>query len=357
MFITIPFRPLFQARTYRDLLFVGAAIPVAAVVLAVVLAGWIALAVLAITPLVVPVLVGYRSAIGLLARADAGLSRSLLGVTAEPTISSGGQWFWGRAKAVLVDDSFWRQQAYLVVRMSVGFALAVAELSLIALGAWWITYPAWYRWADMNLGSWQFDTFGRSLLFMLPGLVALVAAGWCARLFARLSAWQVRSLLGGGPSVRTAAVGTSGIRAPKPTEARMSATQRRARRQVLAFHAGAVLALVVSQVVVWHSAGAGYFWPEWVMLPLGLILAIHAWVELVDGAFAKASGATRGLAIHAGVAAALGVFLTLVWAVTSQGYYWPGWVLFGLAIPLGIHAAIVLASRRSPAASSARVSA
>jgi hypothetical protein len=360
MFLTIPFRPLFQARTYRDLLFVAAAIPVAAVVLAVVLAGWIAVAVLAITPLVVPVLVGYRGAIGLLARADAGLARSLLGVTAEPPISSGGQWFWGRAKAVLVDESFWRQQAYLVLRMGVGFALGVAQLSLIAAGAWWITYPAWYRWADMNLGDWHFDTFGRSLLFVLPGLVALVAAAWCTRLFARVSAWQVRSLLAGRPAVQPALVaGKSDVRASKPrTDARMSAAQRRAHRRVLAFHAGAVLALVLSQVFVWRSAGGGYFWPEWVMLPLGLILAIHAWVEFVDEAFAKASAATRGLAIHAGIVAALGVFLTVLWAVTSQGYYWPGWVLFGLAIPLGIHVVIVLAGKRGhPEAPTARASA
>jgi hypothetical protein len=360
MFITIPFRPLFQARTYRDLLFVAAAIPVAALVLAVVVAGTTAIAVLAITPLVVPVLVGYRGAIGLLARADAGLSRSLLGVKAEPPISSEGQWFWGRAKAVLVDESFWRQQAYLVLRLGVGFALAVVELSLIALGAWWITYPAWYRWAEMNLGSWQFDTFGRSLLFLLPGLVALVAAGWCARLFAGVSARQVRSLLTGRPVVRSSAVaGKPDIRAPKPgTDARASATQRRAHRRVLAFHAGAVLALVLSQVVVWHSAGAGYFWPEWVILPLGLILAIHAWVEFVDEVFGKASAVMHGLAIHAGIAAALGVFLTLIWVVTSQGYYWPGWVLFGLAIPLGIHAVIALAVRRGhPETSTARASA
>lgn len=360
MFLKIPFRPLFQARTYRELLFVAAAVPLAAVVLAVVLAGWIAVAVLAITPLVVPILVGYRGAIGLLARADAGLSRSLLEVTAEPPTSSGGQWFWGRAKAVLVDESFWRQQAYLVLRMGVGFALAVAQLSLIALGAWWITYPAWYRWADMNLGSWHFDTFGRSLLFMLPGLAALVAAGWCARLFAGVSAWQLRSLLAARPAVQMAAVaGKSDVRASKPrTNTRTSATQRRARRRVLAFHASAVLALVLSQVVVWHSAGGGYFWPEWVMLPLGLILAIHAWVEFVDEAFAKASAASRWLAIHAGIVAALGVFLTLLWAVTSQGYYWPGWVLFGLAVPLGIHGVIVLARRRGhPDASTARASA
>src|SRR5262249_17340665 len=78
MSITAPIRPLYQAQTYRDLLFVTAAVPVAAIALGVVIAGWTSIAVLAITPLVVPVLLGYRGVVGLLARGDAALARSLL---------------------------------------------------------------------------------------------------------------------------------------------------------------------------------------------------------------------------------------------------------------------------------------
>src|SRR4029077_1179683 len=74
-------RPLFQAQTYRNLLFLAAGIPIAAVVLGLVIAGWTSIAVLAITPLVVPVLLGYRGAVGLVARGDASLARSLLGTT------------------------------------------------------------------------------------------------------------------------------------------------------------------------------------------------------------------------------------------------------------------------------------
>ena len=33
--------------------------------------------------------------------------------------------------------------------------------------------------------------------------------------------------------------------------------------------------------LLWAVTGRGYFWPEWVMLPLALLFAIHAWVELV----------------------------------------------------------------------------
>ena len=104
-------RPLFQAQTYRNLLFLVAGIPIAAVVLGLVIAGWTSIAVLAITPLVVPVLLGYRGAVGLVARGDASLARSLLGTTAGPPVSSAGRGFWGRAKAVFLDPSFWRQQA------------------------------------------------------------------------------------------------------------------------------------------------------------------------------------------------------------------------------------------------------
>src|SRR6185503_8433478 len=113
--------PFARSQTYRSLLFLVMAAPMAAVVLGLFIAGWTTTAVLAITPLVIPLLVGLRGATGLLARGDAVLAKSLLGVDVEPPISSGGRWFWGKGKAVLVDASFWRQQVYLAIRMVGGF--------------------------------------------------------------------------------------------------------------------------------------------------------------------------------------------------------------------------------------------
>ena len=49
MSLTSPIRPLYQAQTYRNLLFLAAGIPIAAVVLGLVIAGWTSIAVLAIT--------------------------------------------------------------------------------------------------------------------------------------------------------------------------------------------------------------------------------------------------------------------------------------------------------------------
>ena len=57
-------------RTIRTLLFLFAAVPVGALALAVLIAGWTVVAVLAITPLVVPALIGFRAAVGGLTRFD-----------------------------------------------------------------------------------------------------------------------------------------------------------------------------------------------------------------------------------------------------------------------------------------------
>jgi signal transduction histidine kinase len=328
MSITAPFRPLVQARTYQALLFIAAGIPIAAVVLGVLIAGWTSIALLAITPLVVPILLGYRGVVGLLARTDAALARSLLGTETGPPVSSAGRGFWGRAKAVFLDPAFWRQQAYLVLRMTLGFAVAVGELSLIAAAFGWITMPIWYRWTDNNYGSWHVDTLGQALLFVPAGIVALVASGWLARALGAMCAWQVRWLL----AARSA---------PPSPEA-----MRGYRLRALWIECGTAAGLVLVMTIIWAATGQGYFWPEWVLLPLALLVGVHALVELVDRRLADRSRLSRGVAIHGGVVLALFAFLTAVWAVTSQGYFWPAWVLLGLAIPLGVHYVVRLTARR-----------
>jgi signal transduction histidine kinase len=325
MSIASPFRPLVQARTYGALLFVAAGIPVAAVVLAVLIAGWTSIVVLAITPLVVPLLLGYRGVVGLLARADAGLARSLLGTDIGPPMSSAGRGFWGRAKAVFLDPAFWRQQGYLLLRMTLGFAVAVGELSLIGGAIGWITLPIWYRWTDNNYGSWHIDTLGRAFLFVPAGIAVLVAAGWLARWLGEMWAWLVRSLL----APRTAA---------QPPEA-----ERSSRLKALWIEAGTAAGLVVLMTIIWASTGQGYFWPEWVLLPLALLVGIHALVELVLRKFPPQD---RGVSIHGGVVLALFLFLTAIWAVTSRSYFWPVWALLGLGSALFLHYVVVRTTRR-----------
>src|SRR5580698_3648217 len=89
---------------YRRLLYLVAAIPLAAVEGAVLIAGWVVVGCLSVTPLVVPALVGFRAAIGLLARVEASLAGALLGASVRPgRWQSGGRGFWDRGRAVLQD--------------------------------------------------------------------------------------------------------------------------------------------------------------------------------------------------------------------------------------------------------------
>jgi len=307
-------RPLIQRQTYRDLAFLAAGIPAAALTFGLFVAGWATIAVLAITPLVVPVLLGFRGAAGLLARADARMARSLLGVDVDPPIQSPGRGFWGRAVGVLGDGNFWRQQAYLLVRMTLGFALGVGELALIAAAFGWITLTVWYRWADNDYGSWHVDTLGRAFLFVPAGLAALILAGWLARASGMFWTWQVETLL-----------------APRPRGSSL-----RLRRRALQLHGGVAAAIALPLSALWALTGHdGNFWPFWAILPLALVFAIHGGIELA--ARRVLDRFARGLAIHGLVVAALFLFLVAIWAMSSRGYFWPAWTLLGLLPAIGVH--------------------
>ena len=51
------------------------------------------------------------------------------------------------------------------------------------------------------------------------------------------------------------------------------------------------------------------------------------------------------IALQAALAMLLGLVLIFIWGLTGAGYFWPKWVLFGLAVPLTIQLAVRLALR------------
>src|SRR5215470_1668389 len=122
----------------RTLAFLLTAVPLGAVGLLALIAGWTVTVLLAITPAVVPVLIGFRAVVGFLARTEARLANALIGTSVRPPeTAAGGRNFWRRGYSVLWDPAFWRQQLYVLVRVLVGWTLATVEVSLLAaaLGA------------------------------------------------------------------------------------------------------------------------------------------------------------------------------------------------------------------------------
>jgi signal transduction histidine kinase len=92
--------------------------------------------------------------------------------------------------------------------------------------------------------------------------------------------------------------------------------------------AWAVLLVDVFVLVVWAASGAGYFWPMWVWLPTGLVVASGWWMG-------EAPSRTARLA---GQAVLISLFLIGVWAASGGGSFWPVWPIVALALALGLRA-------------------
>jgi signal transduction histidine kinase len=54
------------------------------------------------------------------------------------------------------------------------------------------------------------------------------------------------------------------------------------------------------------------------------------------------------LSLHTTLSALAGFIATVVWASVGFGYFWPAWVWFGVAVPLGLHGAVFLSCRVPP---------
>jgi signal transduction histidine kinase len=106
----------------------------------------------------------------------------------------------------------------------------------------------------------------------------------------------------------------------------------------LALH-GAIVGLVGGLVtIVWAFTGAGYFWPMWVWLGLLLTLGVHMLGRhLIDAL----EGRMRPLDVHAEVTAFVVGLQVVLWVMSGGGYFWPIWPLVGFGALLAVHALVV----------------
>jgi signal transduction histidine kinase len=123
--------------------------------------------------------------------------------------------------------------------------------------------------------------------------------------------------------------------------------RRSRRRRSLSLHAIAYGAFNAFLVAVWAFTGHGYFWPEWTLIALGLPLAIHAWVVLVEERpdLVRHKRMTNAMALNEGIALSFSAFFVLIWAVTGSGYFWPLWPILALALVFTVHAVFELSRR------------
>lgn len=324
----VVFRPLAERRTYRELVYLLSGAVLATVWFCLLLCGWLAVGLLAVTPLVVPALVAFRWAIWLAAQAEAALARGLLHVDLRvPGPAPAGRGYWGRIRAGLVDPTFWAQQLYLVLRTTLGFGMGVGVASIVGISFWLVALPATYRPLHEELFGYHVHTLGTAFAFVPLGLAGIVASAWLVRglaaTWSKLVGMLAQPFVPSGPSTA------------------MQALLRRTLPAHAAFYAGLNTVLVV----VWAATTRGYFWPEWTLLSLALPLAVHAWVVFVDSGDFHRVARTRPLAIELGAVFALFLFLVGIWGVTTRAYFWPMWPAIGLAIVAGLHALSTMTRR------------
>ncbi len=299
--------------------------------------GWSVTLGLAVTPLVIPAALGTVLLVRLAAGLEAALARSLLGADAQVPELPKPHGFWRRIWAIVSEPWIWRAQAWLVLRITVGFALAVALVSLLAAGLGLLSAPLWY-WSvhhGTETGVWRIDSLGRALAAMPVGALALALALVLARAATGPSRALANATLGIG-----SAPAPGGPGAPREPSGSGGPGARRA----LAIHAVASAGFASLLILIWALTSLSYFWPVWPMLVLAAALGIHAVVVFANEnrAWLSERRLDRGFGIHAGVWVVLMLFLTGVWGASGGGYFWPVWPLLAGLVAVGINAAALL---------------
>ncbi|MBV8597790.1 MAG: histidine kinase [Actinobacteria bacterium] len=90
----------------------------------------------------------------------------------------------------------------------------------------------------------------------------------------------------------------------------------------------AVLLFDLFLLVVWAGSGSSSFWPVWVWLPTGLVLAAGWWGR------EKRSPLTQQL----GYAGLIGLFLIGIWAAAGFGNFWPVYPIAVMGLGIGLRA-------------------
>ncbi len=132
---------------------------------------------------------------------------------------------------------------------------------------------------------------------------------------------------------------------PEAAAAERDARRRRHLRLRLA-PLGAVAALLV---LIWWLTGTPSNWIVWPLLGLGLVAALDAW--LVAGNPTQRAGQPAGhrnLTLFAGALGLVNLTVVGVWLAAGEGYFWPGWVLFGSVLLLGLVALGARLAERLP---------
>jgi signal transduction histidine kinase len=301
----------------------------------VLVTGWsVSLTVMILAAL--PVLLAFSLLVRACAAFERVLAAGLLGAAVGPAWRPDYQrGVVARLKAWVTDWAAWREQAFLMARFVLGIALGTLAICAVGGALWLLAAPIVAPLIDggYDLGFWHVTTLADGLALVPVGLV--------------LAALSVPLIDGLGLGSRWLA---EWLLAPRggQTWAPPGATREEARRITLrraaeGVHAALPLQAALSgilgglMVALWVVTGHGYFWPAWVLLAFGILLAFQGVLAAV---LAVRDPVRRGFVADAGICGVLAGTCVIVWALAGFGYFWPIWPILGLGTLLALHAVI-----------------
>ena len=94
--------------------------------------------------------------------------------------------------------------------------------------------------------------------------------------------------------------------------------------------------------LIWGLTTRGYYWPVWVWLGLAISVAGHA---LTLSALRAEGDPVRSFRVCVDLCAVIAVICVVVWALAGGGYLWPVWPILGMSLGLAARALFVYRDR------------
>jgi hypothetical protein len=107
----------------------------------------------------------------------------------------------------------------------------------------------------------------------------------------------------------------------------------------VALHAALTAVAGLAVTIIWAATGAGRYWPAWAWFGLGVPLAAHA---VVFATVRRHPHRRIGLLVHAEATAFLALVLLVIWALAGGGSLWILWPVTVLGTVLAAHALVIL---------------
>ena len=105
----------------------------------------------------------------------------------------------------------------------------------------------------------------------------------------------------------------------------------------LGLHAFAAGVVGVTVTLIWAATGQGSFWPVWVWFGLAITFTLHGLAERTQAVPGRAQ---RLYVVHEGIVAITTGIVLAIWLLAPGGGFWPAWPVGGLLATLALHHAV-----------------